>query len=452
MLLRPTRSALLLVLGLSLLAAPAAAEPVSFRKDIAPILLDNCLACHGPKKAEGGYRVDAFERAVQAGDSETPVVTAKNLDGSELFRRIASSDESERMPLESEQLPADKIELVKRWIEEGAVYDGGDPKAALASVVPPPVHPDPPAAYPNTLPVTALTFSPDGSQLVVAGYHELTVWNPADGKLIKRIKNIGQRTHAVAYSPDGKLLAVCGGAPGRLGETRLFNAESGELVKVLGTTSDVVLDLAFSPQGDRLATAAADGVIRVFEVASGAEQLTMTSHSDWVFAIAWNADGSKLASGSRDKTAKVFDSKTGELLVTFAGHGQAVKGVAFHPEGNEVFSAGTDSKIQRWKIADGAKTADVASFGNEVYKLTTGGGFLFAASADKTVRQFELASHKELRKFEGHTDWVLATAYHHGTQRLATGSYDGEVRIWNSADGQLLVTLLAAPGFQSAAK
>lgn len=449
---RFTAPTLFLGLGLAVAAQGARAEPVSFRKEIAPILLDNCLACHGPKKAEGGYRVDAFERAAKAGDSETPAITAKELDRSELYRRLTTDDASERMPLEGEPLPGDKIELVKRWIEEGAAFDGGDPKAPLASIVPPPVHPDPPAAYRNRLPVTALAFSPDGSQLMVAGYHELTVWNASDGQLIKRLKNIGQRTHAIASSPDGKILAVGGGTPGRLGEVRLFAPESGELVRVVGTTSDLNLDLAFNPQGDRLAVAAADGVIRVFETATGAEQLTITSHSDWVYAIAWSADGTKLASASRDKTAKVFDSKTGELLVTFSGHGVAVKGVAFHPDGAEVFSAGSDNKIQRWKVADGAKTADVAGFGHEVYKFTTGGGFFFAGSADKTIRQFELASHKELRKFEGHQDWVLATAFHPGTQRIASGGHDGEVRIWNAEDGKPLVTFLAAPGFQAAAR
>lgn len=427
------------------------AEPVSFRKQVAQLLLDNCLACHGPKKAEGGYRIDAYERLIKAGDSDEVAVTPSKLDASELFRRIATDDESERMPLEGDPLPAEQIALIKQWIEEGAKFDGEDPKAALATIVPPPVHPSPPEVYANSMPITAITFSPDGSQLAVSGYHELTVWNPADGKLIKRVHNIGQRTHAITYSPDGKLLAVGGGTPGRLGETRIFNAENGELVRVLGSTSDVVLDVAFAPQGDRIAAGSADGVIRVFEVASGKSVQTITSHSDWVMAIAWSVDGARIASGSRDKTAKVFDSKTGELQVTFSGHGQPVKGVAFHPEGKEVFSAGTDKKVQRWKIEDGKKTADVGSFGEEVYKLTAGGGFLFTGSADKSARQYDRKSHKEVRKYEGHKDWVLSTAYHDGSKRLATGSFDGEVRVWNTEDGKIVVTLLAAPGLKLAA-
>lgn len=434
-----------------LTAVATAQEPVSFRKDLAPILLDRCLACHGPKKAEGGYRVDSYERLTKEGDSGSPGFTAANLDGSEAFRRITSSDANERMPAESDALPAEQIALFKRWIEEGAKYDAENPAAELITIAPPPAFPDPPEAYRYAVPVTAVAFNPDGSELLVGGYHELTVWNPDNGQLIRRIKNVGQRTRALALSPDGKLLAVACGAPGRLGEVRVFDLTNGQLAQVLGATADEMLDVAFSPAGDRLATAAADGVIRIFEIPAGKEQLTITSHSDWVMAVAWNADGSKLASGSRDKTAKVFDAKTGELLVTYSGHGQAVKGVAFHPDGNEVFSGGADNKIHRWQISDAKKTAEVG-FGGEVFKLPMSGGFLFASSADKSVRQFDAKTQNQVRAYAGHQDWALAVAFNANKKRIAAGAFDGRVRIWNADDGAEVASFVAAPGLESAAK
>jgi len=436
---------LLAALGSLTLPAFAAAQPISFKQKVAPILVDNCLACHGPKKAEGGYRVDTYERAMAVGESTAHGFTAKNLEGSESFRRVTSTDKAERMPLEGDPLAPEQIATLKQWIEEGAAFDGPDPKAPLATIIPPPVHPDPPEAYPQTLPITSIAFSPDGSQVIAAGYHELTIWNPADGQLVRRIKNLSQRTYGLSFSPDGKLLAAAGGAPGKLGEVRLIDFASGNIVNVLGTTSDVVFDAVFNPAGDRIAVGGADGILRVFEVASGKEQLTISSHSDWVQAVAWSPDGSKLASASRDKTAKVFDAKTGELLVTFSGHGQAVKGVAFHPDGAEVFSAGNDNKIQRWKVADAAKTAEIG-FGGEVYKLPVGGGFLWATSADKTVRQFDAKSHGAVRQYAGSPESVLCVAYHDGTKRVAAGGFKGEIRVWNAADGAAIKNFLAAPG------
>src|SRR5687767_4824229 len=91
---------LLCLIAMSSAAILLAAEPVSFKRDIAPVLLNNCLACHGPKKSEGGYRIDTFERVIAEGDSTQPGFVPKDLDGSEAFRRIVSTDVKERMPLE----------------------------------------------------------------------------------------------------------------------------------------------------------------------------------------------------------------------------------------------------------------------------------------------------------------------------------------------------------------
>ncbi|MFT5522320.1 MAG: hypothetical protein ACI9HK_000263, partial [Pirellulaceae bacterium] len=281
-----------------LVSAPSLglAEPVSFRKDIVPILMDNCLACHGPKKSEGDYRVDSFERAAKPGESDLAPFTANKIEDSEVYRRCISDDPDERMPLDGEPLKKDQVQLLKQWIEEGSKYDGDDPKADLYAIMLPPAYPAAPAAYPNSMPTSAMVFTPDGSNLIVGGYHELTVWNPQDGSLIRRISDIGQRTFALAISPDGKQLAVGTGAPGRLGEARILSLESGELLQSLGMTFDVVMDVAFSPDGKSLAVAAADNTLRLFEVETGKENLKITSHSDWVTAVSWNKDGKQIVS------------------------------------------------------------------------------------------------------------------------------------------------------------
>jgi hypothetical protein len=440
------RSLLLALAALSTLASLAHAEPVSFKTEVAPLLINNCLACHGPKKAEGGYRIDTYEKVIAAGDSTSPGFHAKDVEGSEAFRRIISTDVKERMPLDGDPMTPEQIAVLKKWIEEGANFDGPDPKAPLASYIPPPKHPSGPEKYNATMPVTAVAFNADGSQLLAAGYHEVTVWNPNDGQLIRRISNVGQRTYGLAISPDNQLLAVACGAPGRLGECRIFKLDSGELVRVISTSSDVVYDCQFNPAGDRIATAAADGAVRVFEVATGKEQLTITSHSDWVFAVAWSPDGTKLASASRDKTAKVYDAKTGDLLVTYSGHNKEVRGVLFHPDGKEVYSSGSDNKVHRWTVSEAKKSAEVG-FGGEVYKLASTGEFFLTSSAENKVRQFNAKDQKQIREYPGAKDWVLSAAYHDGTKRIAGGTFDGQVIVWNAEDGKQLLAFTAAPGF-----
>ena len=165
-------------------------------------------------------------------------------------------------------------------------------------------------------------------------------------------------------------------------------------------------------------------------------------------AIAYNGDGSRLVSASRDKTAKVFDMKTGELLITYSGHKLPVKGVAFHPDGKQVYSSGADKKVHLWKVADGKLAASVTTFKGDSFKLTKGGEFLFAVSADKSARQFDLKTRKQIRVYAGHPDWVISSAYNSDTKQLATGSFDGEVRLWNTIDGKQLVSFIAAPGLK----
>ena len=112
--------ALSLCLLLLLPYAAIGQEEISFRGQVAPLLISNCLACHGPKKAEGGFRVDSFERLSQEGDSGAAGLVPGNVKESEVFRRIASEDEDERMPLEGDPLPAEHVDLIKKWIEQGA--------------------------------------------------------------------------------------------------------------------------------------------------------------------------------------------------------------------------------------------------------------------------------------------------------------------------------------------
>lgn len=421
-----------------------AADGVSFSSQVASILVDNCVACHGAKKAEGGYRIDTFEYLTKSGDSGSAPVTASKIEESELWRRLVTADASERMPAESEPLTAPQLEIVKQWIAGGAAFDGTKPNDPLYLVAPPAVYPEPPAKYSVPVPITCVAFSSDGSQVITGGYHELLCWNPNDGTLLRRIKNIGERVYAIAVSPDGTRLAVACGSPGKSGEVRVVDYASGNVVTVCGRTFDVVLDVAYSPDGTRLVAGGADGLIRVMDASSGNVLQTIPSHADWVNALAWSDDGKKLASASRDKSAKVYTAENGELLTSYAGHGVAVKGIAFTPDGASVLSVGDDKKLHRWEIEGAKKVAEVG-VGGEGYKLIRGADFVLVPANDKLLHRIDLGKNQETLKFAGHADWVLTSAAYVKNSQIASGSIDGMVRLWNAADGTLIREWRGAP-------
>ncbi len=441
-----TRNFLILVVVLLLhsTAPIQAAEPVSFRNDIAPIFRDHCLACHDPKNAEGGYRVDSYDELVKPGESGEVVLARNEGEASELLRRLTCDDESERMPAENDPLSPAMIGLIKSWIDEGAKFDGQASSDPLALVIPPSQYSDPPESYNQAIPITAVCFAPSGEQLLVGGYHELTVWNVADGQLVRHIKNIGQRTFSISFDPTGKTIAVGCGEPGRSGELRLVEFESGQVTAVLARANDVILDSAFRPGTNQIAIASADGSIRIINLETLDEIRTIASHAGAVTAVAWSDDGSRLVSASLDKSAKVFDGESSQLLASYSGHGAPVRGVAVLAEGTQVVSTGDDKKLHRWNI-EGAKQVAAIDIGGTGFKIVRGPDFIVVPSTDELLRRINLNDNQISQQFSGNTDWAISVAINPGATQVASGAFNGEVRVWNLADGSLARAWIAKP-------
>lgn len=424
-----------------------AGELVSFAESIAPIFAKRCVACHNARTAKGRLNLETYAALMKGGESGASVDPG---DGALSTLTLMLEDGS--MPKDADPLAPEEIALVAKWIDTGATLDAGlDPDVPLITIMPKPTQPPAPEAYRVPMPVTALAFSPDGVLLATSGYHEVILWNPDGGAIVRRIGNIAERIYDLQFSSDGRFLAVAAGTPAQLGEVKLFNAADGSLAADLCTTGDSMFAVSFSPDGSRLAVAGADRTVRVYDVASRKELLLLEDHADWVMDIAWSPDGKQVATASRDKTAKVFDVGTGDSVITFNGHGQPVYGVGFLPDGKQVVTSGGDKQLRVWNVSDAKEVRRMGGFGDEVFRIEVSGeGHVYAPSADKTARSFQLADGKGLQTFGGHSDWVYAVAFHAGTKRLASGSYDGEVRIWNAEDGKELFKFLAAPGYTPA--
>lgn len=419
-------------------------EPVSFRTQIVPILLEHCTSCHGPKKAEGGYRLDSFSHLSHAGDSGISPIERKEDSPAELLRRLKTEDESERMPAERPPLSIDTIVLVERWLNEGGKFDYEDPQTPLFDIAPTVNYGPAPKSYSTPLPITAITFSPDGLLVVAGGYHELTLWDVSSGELKRRISNMPQRIYALQWSSDKRQLAVAGGTPGRIGEVRLVDWERGSVTSSFGRAGDVIQAIQYQPGGRLIATGNTDGTIRWFEIESGKQLKSVAGHADSVNAIAWSSDGKRIASASRDKTAKVFDVENGELLASYSGHGEPVTGICFNEGDKELTSVGSDKKVHRWQIEEAKRLAAVA-VPDRVTRLVQNGPNAWLGLTDRSLRQVQLVDSKLVKQLDGHSDWVTSIGIHLDSKRMASGSLNGEIRIWNLEDGAAQKHWIAAP-------
>jgi WD40 repeat protein len=112
-----------------------------------------------------------------------------------------------------------------------------------------------------------------------------------------------------------------------------------------------VNDVAYSPDGKRLATAGWDHTARLWDIATGEQILTLTGHSGWLMRLKFSPDGMTLATTSNDGTAKLWDAQTGDELFTLTGHTQAVFDVAFSPDGRLLATSGWDGTVRFYVLS-----------------------------------------------------------------------------------------------------
>jgi WD40 repeat protein len=428
--------------------------PVSFSKQLAPILADKCLTCHQEKKAKGRYRVDTFELLLKAGDSGDAPVTAGKPDASVLFQRLVTTDEDERMPQKDDPLPEAQIALFRKWIEEGGKLDQGDAKSSLADLLPKKEAPRAPEKYPRPLPVTALAFSSDGDSFWTSGYHEVLEWSSADGKLLRRIGGMPERVLALSLPQEGDLLAVAGGIPGRGGEAWILSRSTGKVVKRLPGAKDTFLAAAFSPDGKLLALGGTDSLLRVYHTADWKPAWSAEAHADWVLSLAFSPDSKLLVSTSRDRTARVFEADTGEPGVTQTGHGAAVTCATFDAGGKTVLSAAADGEVRRWQAdaetddSGKAKTEVLKGGRQEVTRVAAVAGLAVTISTDGRIRLYNLEKKGDAASLPGSSSRLDALAVDPGHKRALLGGVSGTVRLVDLEKATTLLECLVSPGLR----
>lgn len=417
-------------------ASTALAEP-SFVRDIAPILVEQCVECHRAGKVKGGYRLDTWEALGKPGDSEAPPLTPGQPEQSELYRLIVTHDEDDRMPKKADALPETQAELIRDWITRGARFDGGEKEAGrlLAELVPEADGGQAPERYPHPLPVTALAPHPDGELLAVAGYHEVNLWQVETRELARRLPGLPERVLALEWLPrkDGApWLLAGGGVPGRSGGLWLVEPDAkGKPPRRLLQTRDCLMALAVSPDGRRVVTAGADNALRCVELPSGKLLWSVEAHADWVLDLAMSPDGRHVATASRDRTARLLSVENGEIEATFTAHPAPVTSVLFRNDGQIVYSGDAGGEIRTWNLGgQGVKDSTLRAGRSEVLAMANAGDLLLAAMSDGRLTPLQVKTRKALEplaRSAERLESLRVTPETGGGWRVFAGGHDGAV-------------------------
>jgi mono/diheme cytochrome c family protein/DNA-binding beta-propeller fold protein YncE len=455
-------------------------KPVSFIDDVAPIFKENCFGCHGAKNPKGKLDMTRYESFRHGGTKDDPVVDGKPEESYLILALTAAHTDKKRMPPvdSGDALPKAKIDLIVRWIKEGAKLDASVKKDAdlikeLRTRWKPPA---PPAAYPFAVTITALAFTPDNKKLVVGGHHELNVFDATTGKLERRIKTRSRRATAMLFLPDGKLV-VAGGRPAEEGDVRVYNLAAGKpykteaevgyydgvedkavMVAQLLLADDEVTCLALSADGKQLASGGCDRLVNVWDLSAGVDKAkklepAIENHADWVMSVAFSPDGKQLYTASRDKTAKVWDVANKESVLTFPDHQNSVYGVLAKADGKAGYSVGEDNQLRMWSTTgnnQGKMIRNANAHGKGAFKLVAvpKKPTIATCGGDSTVKLWNAESLAATRTLSGLTDYVYAVAASPDGSLIAAGSFNGEVRVWKHDDGALVKAFNASPGLK----
>ncbi len=219
--------------------------------------------------------------------------------------------------------------------------------------------------------------------------------------------------------------------------------QSSRIREVLSGHKSSVQDLAFDPEGERLASASLDGTVIVWNALSGKKLLTLTGHKAAIYGVAFSPDGKLLATGHVDGKAIVHDLSSGQIVLTLNGHTAAVHDLVFSPDGFRLVTVDSDGKAAVWEVPSGRELRTLTAHTTAIncVAFSPDGKRLATAGREGMVKVWDALSGKELRAFTSHTAAVYSLAFSPDGARLATAGADWKTKLWNLNSGQEIRTL-----------
>ncbi|MXV78699.1 hypothetical protein F4X73_01760 [Candidatus Poribacteria bacterium] len=280
--------------------------------------------------------------------------------------------------------------------------------------------------------VYAVAFSPDGSLLASGGNNNRVVlWNIGNQMEPKVFRGHTKSVMSVVFSPDGQLLA----SASHDGYVRLWNVSSKRTLQPL-FHDGWVRSVAFSPDGKILVSGGGDqiGSITLWDPSNNNRIVDFPGHRDIVESIEFSPNGQMLVSTSRDRTVKLWDVASQRVLRSLTEHRNVVYAVAFSPNNDMFATSSNDYTIKFWKTSSGAILEDfrISGSGNTralSLAFSPDGKYLAYACTDYTVRLWNVTERKET-KLRGHDGVVTSVAFSPDGKTLASGSHDRTIILW----------------------
>ena len=270
----------------------------------------------------------------------------------------------------------------------------------------------------HTAGITAVAFSPDGSLLASAG-NDVKIWRVSDGSLMFTLPQ-SANSRGVVFSPDGRLL-VSGG-----NRIKVWRMSDGQLIRTIGNTN--YYDVALSPDGSLIA-AARFYVVELRRVSDGSLVRNLTyPDMELVPSVAYSPDGRFVAAGTADPTFTIvlWNASSGTPVRAFGNNG--FQEIAFSPDGSLIAATIEGSRIELWRVSNGALERALTGHTSPAYGIafSPDGRLLISSSAeDDTIRLWRISDGRLLRTYDQETGDAGGVGFSPNGRLFAYGRGDG---------------------------
>jgi len=336
--------------------------------------------------------------------------------------------------------------------------------------------------------VIRLLFDSHGQRLATVGFDGMRMWRLGQQKPLWHNNSFGTRVIGLAWSRDDKLLATAD----QKGGVVLWNPADGKQVRRLKGHRRAAIEVVFSADGRHLISGSADKTAIVWAVSSGKPIHTLTGHESAVMSVEASHDGRWIATGSRDRAVRLWNGKTFRLTHTLRGHTAEIRGMSFSPDGRwlastsldgsvrlwdtsvkprrapkaghlqsvmtavfhpndtRLLSGGKDHELREWDAASGRVLRTIGGHeGVNVLAYSPDGSWFASGANDHTVTLWDARTGKAKQVLRAHERAVWALRFHPSGKQLASTGFDGTVRLWDIARGELADTLVSDGGVGS---